>query len=105
MPIQTAGIVGAGTMGNGIAHVFAKSGYRVLLCDVEQSVLDRAVEAITRNLERELEKQRITAGQRDQALDRISTSVGLSALKTCDFLVEAASEKLEIKAGIFRELD
>ncbi len=61
MDIQRVGIVGAGTMGNGIAHVFARSGYKVVLCDVEQRFLDRALDTITKNLEREAAKNRITA--------------------------------------------
>jgi 3-hydroxybutyryl-CoA dehydrogenase len=64
MDIQTVGVVGAGTMGNGIAHVFAKSGYKVLLRDVEQSYLDRAMQTISKNLEREVAKQKLTAEQR-----------------------------------------
>src|SRR5512146_2850743 len=105
MDIQTVGVVGAGTMGNGIAHVFAKSGYKVLLRDVEQAYLDRAMQTISKNLEREVAKQKLTAEQREQALARIEPSVGRAGLATCDFIVEAATEKFETKAELFVELD
>jgi 3-hydroxybutyryl-CoA dehydrogenase len=105
MEIKIVGVLGAGTMGNGIAHVFAKSGYKVVLRDVEQRFLDRAMETISRNLEREASKNKITAEQRTQALARIEPGVDRGALAQCDFVVEAATEKFEIKAELFRELD
>jgi 3-hydroxybutyryl-CoA dehydrogenase len=105
MEIKTVGVLGAGTMGNGIAHVFAKSGYKVLLRDVEQRFLDRALETISKNLEREVSKNKITAEQRTQALARIEPGVDRGVLAQCDFVVEAATEKFEIKAELFRELD
>lgn len=105
MDIKTVGIVGAGTMGNGIAHVFAKSGYKVLLRDIEQNYLDRAMQTISKNLEREVAKQKITPDQREQALARIEPAVGRADLALCDFIVEAATEKFETKADLFRELD
>ncbi len=105
MEIKIVGVVGAGTMGNGIAHVFAKSGYRVLLRDVEQRFLDRGLETIQKNLEREVAKNKITAEERTQALARIEPGTDRGALAQCDFVVEAATEKFEIKAELFRELD
>lgn len=105
MEIKIVGVLGAGTMGNGIAHVFAKSGYKVVLRDVEPRFLDRAMETISRNLEREASKNKITAEQRTQALARIEPGVDRGALAQCDFVVEAATEKFEIKAELFRELD
>jgi len=105
MDIQTVCVLGAGTMGNGIAHAFAKSGYKVLLRDVEQRFLDRAMATIAKNLEREAAKQKITPGQRDQALARIQAEVGRGGLERCDFVVEAATEKFEIKAELFRAMD
>src|SRR6266496_6662359 len=72
MDIQRVGIVGAGTMGNGIAHVFARSGYKVVLCDVEQRFLDRGLATITKNLEREVTKGKIAAADREAALERIT---------------------------------
>ena len=105
MDIATVGVLGAGTMGSGIAHVFAKAGYKVVLCDVEQRFLDRGLDTIAKNLEREVSKNKITAEQRAQALARIAPGVGRGALAQCDFVVEAATEKLDIKAELFRELD
>ena len=105
MEIKTVGVIGAGTMGNGIAHVFAKSGYEVALVDVEQRFVDRGMQAIAKNLEREVARQKLTAGERDAALKRIRTSVARCDLAGCDLVVEAATEKFEIKAEIFRDLE
>jgi 3-hydroxybutyryl-CoA dehydrogenase len=105
MNIALVGVVGAGTMGNGIAHVFARSGYQVLLCDVEQRFLDRALEIIGKNLDREVAKNKITAADKSAALGRIEPVIGRAKLANCDFIVEAATEKFEIKAEIFRDLD
>src|ERR1051325_1682967 len=105
MDIKTVGVVGAGTMGNGIAHVFAKSGFRVLLRDVDQSFLDRALQTISKNLEREASKGKITAEQREQALKNIEPAVGRGGLDGCEFVIEAATEKFDIKADLFKELD
>jgi 3-hydroxybutyryl-CoA dehydrogenase len=105
MAIERVGVVGAGTMGNGIAHIFARSGFQVLLCDVEQRFLDRGLETIARNLDRELAKNRITAEQRITALKRIVPVLERARLAACDFVIEAATEKFEIKAEIFRDLD
>jgi len=105
MAVNKVGVVGAGTMGNGIAHVFAKSGYEVVLCDVEQKVLDRAMATISANLDREVAKNKITAEDKAAALARIKTTMTRDPLGVCDFIVEAASEKFEIKSQLFRELD
>jgi 3-hydroxybutyryl-CoA dehydrogenase len=105
MSIRIVGVVGAGTMGNGIAHVFARSGYRVVLCDVEQRFLDRGLATITKNLEREVTKGKIAAAAQAAALGRITCVLERAKLAECDFVIEAATEKLEIKAEIFRELD
>ena len=105
MPIERVGVIGAGTMGNGIAHVFARSGYRVTLCDVEQRFLDRGLETIGKNLDRELAKGKITAGDKAAALKRIEPVLKRGDLVSCDFVIEAATEKFEIKAEIFRDLD
>lgn len=105
MAVNRVGVVGAGTMGNGIAHVFAKSGYDVTLCDVEQKILDRALATISTNLDREVAKNKITAEDKASALARIKTSVTRQPLGQCDFIVEAASEKFDIKAQLFRALD
>ena len=105
MNIQRVGVVGAGTMGNGIAHVFARGGYRVLLCDVEQRFLDRGIETIAKNLDREVAKNKITSEDKTATLQRIEPAVGRARLADCDFVVEAATEKFEIKSEIFRDLD
>jgi 3-hydroxybutyryl-CoA dehydrogenase len=105
MSIQRVGVVGAGTMGNGIAHVFARSGHQVVLCDVEQSFLDRALDTIGKNLDRDLAKNKITAADKAAALERIEPALERSKLRDCDFVVEAATEKLDIKAEIIRDLD
>ncbi len=105
MDIKTVGVLGAGTMGNGIAHVFAKSGYRVILCDVEQRFIDRGLDTIGKNLEREVAKNKITADARTAALGRIQSTLNRKDLAAADFVVEAATEKFDIKAEIFRDLD
>jgi len=105
MAIQRVGVIGAGTMGNGIAHVFARSGYQVLLCDVEQRFLERALAVISKNLGREVEKSKITEAEKAETLKRISPITDRTQLSNCDFVVEAASEKLEIKSELFRDLD
>ena len=105
MEIKTVGVVGAGTMGNGIAHVFARSGYSVILCDVEQRFLDRALETIAKNLDREVAKNKIAASDKSATLGRIQPVTDRAKLAACEFVVEAATEKFEIKTEIFRDLD
>lgn len=105
MAIQQIGVIGAGTMGNGIGHVFARSGYRVILCDIEQKFLDRALATIGKNLDRELAKGKINEVQKSETLKAIGTTVDRSKLAGCDLIVEAASEKFEIKSELFRDLD
>jgi len=105
MDIKRVGVIGAGTMGNGIAHVFARSGFAVILCDVEQRFLDRGIATIAKNLDREAAKNKISADDKDATLARITPMVDRGALGDCDFIVEAATEKFEVKAEIFRDLD
>src|SRR5579859_1524351 len=105
MDIRRVGVIGAGTMGNGIAHVFARSGYDVVLCDVEQRFVDRAVATITKNLDREVTKGKISADDKTAALRRIQPATDRGKLAECDFVIEAATEKFEIKTEIFRDLD
>src|SRR6266702_3277550 len=105
MDVGKVGVVGAGTMGNGIAHVFARSGLQVILSDIEPRFLDRAIQTIEKNLEREVAKNKITAADKSVALGRIATTVERAKLGECDFIVEAATERFEIKAEIFRDLD
>jgi len=105
MAINRVGVIGAGTMGNGIAHVFARHGYQVTLCDVEQRFLDRALETIGKNLEREVAKGKSSAEDKAASLKRITPALKRSQLANCDFVVEAATEKFDVKAEIFRDLD
>ncbi|MGO8796422.1 MAG: 3-hydroxybutyryl-CoA dehydrogenase [Candidatus Sulfotelmatobacter sp.] len=105
MEIKQVGVIGAGTMGNGIAHVFARSGYSVVLCDVEQRFLDRGLATITKNLDREVAKGKITEADKAAALKNIQPVTDRARLGDCDFIIEAATEKFEIKTEIFRDLD
>ena len=103
--IRTVGVVGAGTMGNGIAHVFARSGFPVVLCEVEQRFLDRGLETIRKNLEREVSKGKVTAVEAEAALGRIRGTLGGTDLGGCDFVIEAAPERFALKQELFSELD
>ncbi len=103
--IQTVGVVGAGTMGSGIAHVFARAGVRVLLCDVEQRFLDRAVGIIRINLGREAAKGKLAETEIEPVLARITLTVDREALAAAEFAIEAASERFDVKTGIFQALD
>jgi 3-hydroxybutyryl-CoA dehydrogenase len=105
MSIQRVGVIGAGTMGNGIAHVFARCGFKVVLCDVEQRFLERGLDTIAKNLDREVAKNKIAASDKVATLERITSVVDRAKLRDCDLVIEAATEKFEIKAEIFRELD
>jgi 3-hydroxybutyryl-CoA dehydrogenase len=103
--IQRVGVVGAGTMGNGIAHLFARRGFQVVLCDVEQRFLDRALNTISRNLEREVTSGKISADDKQIVFNKIEPVLKRAALSNCDFVIEAVTERIEIKAEIFRDLD
>ena len=105
MAIQRVGLIGAGTMGNGIAHVFARRGFSVILCDLEQRFLDRGLDTIAKNLDREVAKNKITASDKASTLGRITPVIERSKLADCDLVLEAATEKFDIKAEIFRDLD
>jgi 3-hydroxybutyryl-CoA dehydrogenase len=105
MNIQRVGVLGAGTMGNGIAHVFARACYRVILCDVEQRFVDRGIATIDKNLDREVTRNKISAEEKAAAIQRIEPTVNREKLAGCDFVVEAATEKFEIKSELFRDLD
>jgi 3-hydroxybutyryl-CoA dehydrogenase len=103
--IKVVGVVGAGTMGNGIAHVFARSGFQVVLCEVELRYLDRGLETIRTNLQREAAKAKITAGEVDATLGRIRGTLQSQDLMACDFVIEAAPERFPLKQEIFMQLD
>ncbi len=99
-------VIGAGTMGNGIAHVFAMNGYNVTLCDISAGVLEKAIETITRNLDRMLKKEKISENDKTNTLNNIETTTDLKyAVKNAELVVEAATENVDLKLNIFREMD
>jgi len=103
--IAIVGVIGAGTMGNGIAQVFAQAGYLVHLSDIKQEFLDRAVGSIERSLERMVQKGTLTVQDRNATVSRITPRVGLEEIPSCQLVVEAVNENYELKADIFRKLD
>ena len=105
MEITRIGVVGAGQMGNGIAHVGALAGRTVVLTDVTKALVDKGLGTITRNLDRQVSKGTVTAAARDEALARITPAVGLAGLAECQIVVEAVVESFDVKAEVFRELD
>ena len=102
---QTIAVLGAGTMGNGIAHVCARAGFNVLLCDLQQSLLDHGLVTIEKNLAREVSKAKLTQQQAADARARITPTTDREALSSCTLAIEAATEKFEIKSALFRDLD
>ncbi len=104
MEIRTIGVVGAGQMGNGIAHVLAQAGYEVLLNDISQESLDQAMATITQNLDRQVSKGKTSGSDRDAALARISTTLTLTDLGPLDLIIEAATERETVKTAIFEDL-
>jgi len=106
MEIKTFGVVGAGTMGNGIAQVAASpGGLNVIMNDIADDFVDRGYATITKNLERLVSKEKLTAAQKDEILGRIKKSTKLDDMKDADFVVEAAIEREDLKLNIFRDLD
>jgi 3-hydroxybutyryl-CoA dehydrogenase len=105
MDIRTVGVVGAGTMGNGIAQVLAASGFDVKMRDVGQAQLDRGMGSIQKSLSRFVEKGKISQEDSEAAIGRISTTTEVSELAGCDLVVEAIFENFDAKAEVFRELD
>lgn len=99
-------VIGSGTMGNGIAHVFAQFGYQVTLIDINQDALDKAIATIGKNLDRQVAKEKISEADKQAALSNISTSTNVATgVKTADLVVEAATENFEIKKQIFKTMD
>ncbi|MFP4623408.1 MAG: 3-hydroxyacyl-CoA dehydrogenase family protein [Gemmatimonadota bacterium] len=103
--IDRVGVIGGGTMGNGIAHVFAQNGHPVTLVDVDQGCLDRALGTIRKNLERQVKKEVIEAPAVDEILGRIDGVTDMAAVEGADLVIEAVPEKLELKAGILAKVD
>jgi len=103
--IKTVAVIGAGTMGNGIAHVFAKAGYSVILRDVDQKYLDRALDTIGKNLDREVKKAKITEADKSATLARIKITTDAKALAAADIAVEAVPEQRELKERLLKEVD
>jgi 3-hydroxybutyryl-CoA dehydrogenase len=98
-------VVGAGQMGNGIAHVFAQSGFPVTMIDVSSEAIDRGISTISKNLERQVKKGSVTAEGRDATLSRVKTSTDLEAASSADLIIEAATENRDLKFKIFAEMD
>ncbi|MGA2475944.1 MAG: 3-hydroxybutyryl-CoA dehydrogenase [Terriglobia bacterium] len=105
METKTVGVMGAGTMGHGIAQVLIRSGYTVFLHDLSQQFLDSGAERIAKGLNRDVEKNRLTGEEREKALSRLKTTTRVSDLGGADFIVEAVTENLEVKAGAFRAIE
>ena len=104
--MKNIAVIGAGTMGNGIAHTFAQSGYQVQLVDISQDSLDRGISTISKNLDRMVAKERITAIEKQQTLDNITTYTNLAeGVKNAELVVEAATENVDLKLKIFESLD
>lgn len=106
MEIRHITVVGAGTMGNGIAHVCAQYGYTVTLNDIKQEFIDRGLQTISSNLDRQIKKGTLNEAQKKDTLSRVQTNLNLEAAsKNADIVIEAATENLEIKKSIFRTID
>ena len=103
--MKTVAVLGAGTMGNGIAHVFARSGFKVILRDVEKRFLDRGMETIGKNLDREIKKGKIAEAEKGTVLGRLRPVTDMGAIAVADFVVEAVPEKIEIKRTVLGEAE
>jgi len=103
--VRTLAVLGAGTMGNGIAHVFARCGYRVILRDVEERFLNRALETISKNLDREVRKGKIAEGEKPSILSRIDAATKMEAISPADLVIEALPEQFELKREVLGEAD
>ena len=106
MTIKNITVIGSGTMGNGIAHVCAQFGYEVSLVDISQTALDKALQTITKNLDRQIQKGTLSEDEKNQTLQRLKTFTVLKdAVINADLVIEAASENFNIKEKIFKELN
>jgi 3-hydroxybutyryl-CoA dehydrogenase len=102
---EIIGVIGAGTMGNGIAQTAAGAGFDVVMCDIDQAFLDRGVQSISKSLDRFVKKETMTEEQKGEVLGRIKTTTALEDLKDCSLIVEAATENFDVKKQIFEKLD
>lgn len=102
---ETIGVIGAGTMGNGIAQTFARAGYTVVLRDVKDEFLERGMSAIKKSLQRDVDKERLKEDEKQAILERVRTTTELDALASASLVVEAVTENFEVKAEVFRALD
>jgi 3-hydroxybutyryl-CoA dehydrogenase len=105
MDLKKIGVVGAGTMGNGISQAFAQAGYEVALTDVAQAQLDRAMKTVAGSFDRLVKKEKMSEADKAAALARIRPGTELAAIKGCDLVIEAATENLDLKLKIFRQID
>ena len=105
MDIKTIGIVGAGTMGNGIAQAFAVAGFSVIMADISEAAVQKGVATIAGSLDRLIKKEKMSAEQKAAALALIGTATDVAALKDVDLIIEAATENFELKTRIFKQLD
>jgi 3-hydroxybutyryl-CoA dehydrogenase len=102
---ETIGVIGAGTMGNGIAQTAAASGFKVVMCDVSDAQIQKGLSNIEKSLDRFVKKETITEDQKSEILSRITTTSSIEGLSSCDLIVEAATENFEIKKKIFQDMD
>jgi 3-hydroxybutyryl-CoA dehydrogenase len=105
LTIKTLGVIGGGTMGNGIVHVAARAGFKVILHDLEQPFLDRALSTIAKNLDREVAKGKTTADEKAASLSRILSTTDAAAVQEADFVIEAVIEDFQIKSQVFKTMD
>ncbi|MDZ4068893.1 MAG: 3-hydroxyacyl-CoA dehydrogenase NAD-binding domain-containing protein, partial [Tabrizicola sp.] len=104
MEIRQVGVVGAGQMGNGIAHVFALAGFDVLMTDISEDSLAKAIATIDKNIERQVMRGKVLPADKRAAMERIKTSLKLADLGQCDLIIEAATERETVKQAIFEDL-
>ena len=105
METSTIGVVGAGQMGHGIAHVMLRAGHHVILLDTSQTFVEAGAKRIIKGLARDVEKERLTDEQRQQAVARLKTTTVAADLAAADIVIEAVTEKFDVKAGVFRSLE
>ena len=105
MDIKKVGVLGAGTMGHGIAQVLAQNGYHVIIRDIEEGLLEKGISSIERSLDKAVEKERLTEDEMNQTLNRIGTTVDIDDLQKCELIIEAIVENADIKKDVFQNLD